>query len=558
MRVLFLCYRFNSLSQRLYCELTERGYEVSVELDVHPELTREAVSLYKPDLIIAPFLRRKIPKDVWEKVPTFIIHPGPPGDRGPHAIDRALLSSKKVWGVSVLGASEEYDAGDVWAFREFPMRFAKKSSLYRNETTEGAVEAVLEAIEKFKKGKRPTPQGEGWWNEVRKEERYVRWEEGTETILRKIHASDTQPGAVANVLGKEYYIFDAHKEGELRGKPGEILAVRDSAVCIATPDGAIWVGHAREKKKESIKLPAVEVFNLPDSVKEVPLKPWESVPFPTYREIEYEERDSIGFITFRFYNGAMSTERCERLREAVRYAKKRPIKAIVLLGGEDFFSSGMNLNTIENAESPADESWRNINAMDDLCEEILTTPDKLTVSALRANAGAGGVFLALTCDLVFAREGVVLNPHYKNIGNLYGSEFWTYTLPRRVGWERARQIVNNRLPISARKAKELGLIDDVFEKTPKAFLTKLEEKIKSFINSPRFHRFIEEKKKERSSPAFLEEIKRAREHELERMRLSFYGFDTSYHIARYYFVRRKPHFRTPPYLAVHRRPQKKA
>jgi len=37
------------------------------------------------------------------------------------------------------------------------------------------------------------------------------------------------------------------------------------------------------------------------------------------------------------------------------------------------------------------------------------------------------------------------------------------------------------------------------------------------------------------------------------MRLSFYGFDTSYHIARYYFVHRFPHFRTPPYLAIHRR-----
>jgi putative two-component system hydrogenase maturation factor HypX/HoxX len=31
------------------------------------------------------------------------------------------------------------------------------------------------------------------------------------------------------------------------------------------------------------------------------------------------------------------------------------------------------------------------------------------------------------------RDGVMLNPHYKNMGNLYGSEYWTYLLPRRVG-----------------------------------------------------------------------------------------------------------------------------
>ena len=32
MRILLLCHRFNSLSQRFYCELSEKGHEVSVEL----------------------------------------------------------------------------------------------------------------------------------------------------------------------------------------------------------------------------------------------------------------------------------------------------------------------------------------------------------------------------------------------------------------------------------------------------------------------------------------------------------------------------------------------
>ena len=51
---------------------------------------------------------------------------------------------------------------------------------------------------------------------------------------------------------------------------------------------------------------------------------------------------------------------------------------------------------------------------------------------MQGNAGAGGVFLALAADQVWARHGVVLNPHYKNMGNLYGSEYWTYLLPRRA------------------------------------------------------------------------------------------------------------------------------
>ncbi len=557
MRILFLCYRFNSLAQRLYCELTERGHEVSVELDVHPELTIEAAQLYKPDLIIAPFLRRKVPREVWTRYKTLVIHPGPPGDRGPSALDWAIIRGEREWGVTLLEATEEYDAGDIWAFRTFPMRFARKSSLYRNEVTEGAVECVLEALEKYEKGDvNPTPQREGLWNpKMEQSIRRIDWErDTTREVLRKIYASDSQPGVLDRIGGKEVFLYNAYPEEELKGKPGQVIALRDEAICVATRDGAVWITHLRERKRESIKLPALRVLpELADKVREEPLKPWESTDFKTYKEIEYTEEEGIAYIYFNFYNGAMSTEQCERLRQTVRYAKERPVKAIVLLGQEDFFSNGMNLNTIEAAESPADESWRNINAMDDLCEEILNTPDKLTVAGMQGNAGAGGVFLALTCDLVFARKGVVLNPHYKNIGNLYGSEFWTYTLPRRVGWEKGREIMENRMPISSSYAERVGLIDGVFGNTPEEFRKELKRLIKNFVDSPDFARFIEEKRRERTSREWRETLKRCREHELERMRLNFYGFDTSYHIARYYFVRRLPHFRTPPYLAIHRR-----
>ena len=36
------------------------------------------------------------------------------------------------------------------------------------------------------------------------------------------------------------------------------------------------------------------------------------------------------------------------------------------------------------------------------------------------------------------------------------------------------------------------------------------------------------------------------------MKLNFYGFDPSYHVARYHFVFKVPKSRTPLYLARHR------
>jgi putative two-component system hydrogenase maturation factor HypX/HoxX len=36
------------------------------------------------------------------------------------------------------------------------------------------------------------------------------------------------------------------------------------------------------------------------------------------------------------------------------------------------------------------------------------------------------------------------------------------------------------------------------------------------------------------------------------MRRNFYGFDSSYHVARSYFVQKTPHSWTPRHLALHR------
>ena len=130
------------------------------------------------------------------------------------------------------------------------------------------------------------------------------------------------------------------------------------------------------------------------------------------------------------------------------------------MGGEDFWCNGMHLHCIEAADSPADASWVNINLIDDLACDILTTDTHLTIAALRGNAAAGGVFLALAADRVLARSGIVLNPHYRNMGNLYGSEYWTYLLPRRVGVAPAQEIMHRRLPLGAPEARALGLIDE--------------------------------------------------------------------------------------------------
>ena len=107
------------------------------------------------ELILAPFLKRAIPASVWQQHLCLVVHPGPPGDRGPSALDWAILRGATAWGVTVLQANAEWDAGPVWASALFPMRAARKSSLYRNEVTEAAVIAVRDG---------PQPSLGGQWS----------------------------------------------------------------------------------------------------------------------------------------------------------------------------------------------------------------------------------------------------------------------------------------------------------------------------------------------------------------------------------------------------------
>jgi ATP-dependent Zn protease len=68
-------------------------------------------------------------------------------------------------------------------------------------------------------------------------------------------------------------------------------------------------------------------------VPELPLAGWWRAAAPTWQDIAYDETGGVGFLHFEFYNGAMSTAQCERLREALAWAKQRPVRILVLMGG---------------------------------------------------------------------------------------------------------------------------------------------------------------------------------------------------------------------------------
>lgn len=550
MKILFLCHGFNSLTQRLHCALRSEGHEVSVEFDINEAVTEDAIELFKPDVLIAPFLKRALPASVFEALPCFIVHPGPPGDRGPAALDWAILQGEKTWGVTVLQAVAELDAGPVWASRSFALRQASKSSLYRREVTDAAVSAVCEALEKLAAGDKPmvvSDTSSCWRPSARQKDRAIDWSnDPSGTVLRKIRSADGMPGLLDTLFDEEAYLFDArpcHHTLESNAAPGTPIARSGPALALKTVDGAVWVGHARKQCETAIKLPATTVFaERGANLAEVP---------GGYRDIVFEESGGVGFLSFDFYNGAMGTAACRRLLAAFREAEASSAGVLVLMGGPDHWSNGLNLNLIEAAASPAEESWQNIQAIDDLAEAVIRSTGKWIISALRGNAGAGGVFLARAADEVWINTSTVLNSHYKDMGNLYGSEFWTYLLPKYAGHENADRIAATRWPMGSEEACALGLADRVFKEAPADFEHAMRQEARARAGEDLTLRLMK-KAEQRERDEAERPLSTYRDAELKRMHRNFFGFDPSYHVARYNFVRKVSKSRTPLTLATHR------
>lgn len=566
MKILFLTNAHNGMSQRAFVELVRRGHDVSVEFALSDRVMREAVELAEPDLILCPILTKRIPVDICVKHKCFIVHPGIRGDRGASSLDWAILNGVDEWGVTIIEAVEEMDAGDVWAWRTFATRDCSKSSLYRVEVTDAAIAAILEAVDKFERGEAPTPldyddpEVVGCERpNIKLRQRRVDWSAPTSEVLRALWAADSQPGMPDELFGQRVLLAGIHEEDQLRGAPGEILATRNGAICRATKDGAVWITHVKRRRdpvtgQRHFKRPAAEVFaDELGGVAEVPISLDDAAARPgTWSELRYAEQDDVGYLSFEFYGGAMDTRQCERLREAVVHARSRQTRVLVVQGGIDFWSNGIHLLAIEDAESPADESWRNINAMDDVVQELLDIDDRLVISALHGNAGAGGVILALAADRVWIRDGVVLNPHYKSMGGLYGSEYWTYLLPRRVGEDRAIELTEGLLPLGSADARALALVDAVLPGVHGEFFANVRTKATKLARNPEYEAMLARKRERRAADEQHKPLAAYRAEELEHMRRNFYGNDRSYHHARRAFAYGTKPEATPPHLARHR------
>jgi putative two-component system hydrogenase maturation factor HypX/HoxX len=159
--------------------------------------------------------------------------------------------------------------------------------------------------------------------------------------------------------------------------------------------------------------------------------------------------------------------------------------------------------------------------------------------------------LALAADQVWCRAGAVLNPHYRLMG-VHGSEYWTYSLPRRVGAEQAARLTDACLPVSPTSALRCGLVDQVIEGNVADYRTHVATLANQLARSLDYPARLAAKAQQLAVAEKHQPLAAYRAAELAIMSRNFSGPYEPYAQLRRAFVYKHKPVQTPPHLGRHR------
>ncbi len=178
----------------------------------------------------------------------------------------------------------------------------------------------------------------------------------------------------------------------------------------------------------------------------------------------------------RFNSLDVSTARDLR-KAGLQLARDPAVRVVVLRGAPGIFCSGADLKYIRAGGDPADLAYLTPGArpvplgpgeifkqileyLHATISEIRRAP-KPFIAAVDGACAAGGLGLAMACDLVFASERSTFEWAYAKTG-LSGAESSTFFIPRLAGLRFAAEMLLLNPRLDAEAARGAGLVNRVF------------------------------------------------------------------------------------------------
>lgn len=177
----------------------------------------------------------------------------------------------------------------------------------------------------------------------------------------------------------------------------------------------------------------------------------------------YEKIENAALITLNRpeKRNAISEELLLHLYNRLEEADEDPeVKCIILTGAGDTFCAGLDLKriTTDNLMDPRGDGRGLL--------EITASVKKPLLGAINGHAITGGFELALNCDFLIASENASFADTHARMG-IHPGWGMSYLLARAVGLRMAMQLSFTAGWLSAERARELGLVNEV---VPRGFL----------------------------------------------------------------------------------------
>jgi methionyl-tRNA formyltransferase len=217
------------------------------------------------DIGIMAFVLQFAPQD-FVKIPkhgTIQYHPSLlPKYRGPSSINWPIIKGEKQTGLTIFRPNDGLDEGEVILQKTTPVSDNDTlGTVYFDRLFPMGVAAMVEAADLVVAGKHQESvqdesqaSYEGW---CRAAEAKINFNNHVDYVHNLIRGCDPAPGAWTTLAGKKVQLFGSKKHlvrtfGAVKGKPGEITSITDTAMHITVQGGQVEIAKLKHEDGKKV------------------------------------------------------------------------------------------------------------------------------------------------------------------------------------------------------------------------------------------------------------------------------------------------------------------
>jgi 2-(1,2-epoxy-1,2-dihydrophenyl)acetyl-CoA isomerase len=184
----------------------------------------------------------------------------------------------------------------------------------------------------------------------------------------------------------------------------------------------------------------------------------------SYETIEYREDAGVATLTLNRpqKRNAIDLVMRRELNDVIAHVGgNADVKTVILTGKGDHFCSGGDVSTMKSAQLSAEDGRTRVAPVIAFSRSLLEL-QKPVIAAVDGSAYGAGFSLCLCADLVVATPRTRFCMSFLRVG-LVPDLASAFTLPRIVGWQRAKQLMYSMGEIDGAQALEYGIVSELAE-----------------------------------------------------------------------------------------------